>query len=110
MRFYSVAMKPTRIAIVALFFAITITATGCAAFRNTTYNLLPRVGLDGTKEFDFVIGVDLIRDLGGNEDLVVDDLLRAELEKRQYCKNGYVITDRGVFQGGGYLLYKGRCQ
>ena len=107
MHIYPVVPKLS--ALFALICGLVITTLGCAMAKNTTYNLLTRVEVDGTKEFDFVIGADLIKDLGGDENKVVNDLLRGELYKRQYCERGYAITFRGVSQGGGYLLYKGRC-
>lgn len=107
---YSVILRYFLLAFYALIHSLIITTAGCALLRNTTYNLLTRVEVDGTKEFDFIIGVDLIKDMGGDENKVVDDLLRAELSKREYCKNGYIITSRGGFQGGGYLLFRGRCK
>lgn len=107
---YPAILRYILLAVYASIYSLIITTAGCALLRNTTYNLLTRVEVDGTKEFDFIIGVDLIKDMGGEENKVVDDLLRAELSKREYCKNGYIVTSRGTYQGGGYLLFRGRCK
>jgi len=100
-----------RIPVTTLAFALsaTLAVSGCAILRNTTYNLLTRPSSSGANEFDFVIGVDLIKDLGGDEDKVVADVLHTELNRRQYCPKGYELTFRAFAQGGGYLLFRGRC-
>lgn len=101
--------KLIMLSVFTLFLGVAGIASGCFATRSTTYNLLARVGVNHPQEFDFVIGVDLITDSGGDENKVVHNLLFAELSKRNYCRDGYVLTSRDFSQGGGYLLFRGYC-
>ena len=105
---YEVPVKSAWFFVSSLVIAVILIA-GCSIFRSTTYNLLTELDSSGTQVFDFVIGVDLIKDLGGDEDKVVSDLLLTELKKHRICLRGYKIISRHVHHGADYLRYRGHC-